>query len=666
VALVALVVRLAHLWQARSVPLFSQLISDARAYFEWAQTIAAGDWPSRAQGVFYQAPLYPYLLAVLLRLGGGLWAIRLLQAALGAVACSLLCDAGTRLFGGAAGLVAGLCLALYAPAVFADGLIQKESLGMLLMVVVLHAAVRLQPQPRRRLWVGLGVALGALSLVRENLLLLAPLFLGWLLARFRDHGRADRARWALCLAAGLGVVLAPVALRNLWVGGSLALTTAQAGPNFYIGNHAGATGSYVPLRAGRSDTAIERGDAVELAERALGRPLSAGEVSRYWLGRGVSFIQAQPLAWLALLGRKTWMFFHAYEVPDVEDMQLYARSCSLLRALGALDHFGVLAPLGLLGIVLTWPRRRDTGVLIACLLVSALGVIAFYVLGRYRFPVVPILALFAGAAVTTAASQLRSGSWRRLRGPALVAAAAAVLVNLPGVPWIAPGGMSEVNLGVALAAEGRLEEAMQRYRAALRLEPNLSEAHLNLGNVLLVQGRTAEALPHLRAAVRLAPDDAPARVQLGAALRLQGQLTQAERELRAALASSPSLPAASQELSALLLSTGRADEAAAVLEAGLRRAPSDRGLALRLAGTLLLSPGRSVEQTSRAVRLAEAACPRERCRDLLGLRVLAAAYQAAGRNADLEQTLRAAIRLAEARGDKLLAGQLRAGLPPAP
>jgi len=64
----ALVLRLAYLWQWRDSALFSTPIGDARAYLEWARAIAAGDWLGHE--VFYQAPLYPYFLAVVLKLTG--------------------------------------------------------------------------------------------------------------------------------------------------------------------------------------------------------------------------------------------------------------------------------------------------------------------------------------------------------------------------------------------------------------------------------------------------------------------------------------------------------------------------------------------------------------------------------------------------------------------
>ena len=76
------------------------------------------------------------------------------------------------------------------------------------------------------------------------------------------------------------------------------LTTSQFGPNFYIGNNAGADGTYAALRFGRGSPEFERLDATELAERAAGRTLTPAEVSRYWTGRAIGFITSQPGAWL--------------------------------------------------------------------------------------------------------------------------------------------------------------------------------------------------------------------------------------------------------------------------------------------------------------------------------------------------------------------------------
>src|SRR5258706_7151427 len=126
---VALIVRVVHIWQIHRAPFFSVLMGDARGYDAWAERIAAGDWIGTE--VFYQAPLYPYFLGTIYAVAGrSLMLVRICQALVGSAACVLLALAARRLFSKTAGLVAGVALALYAPAIFFDSLIQKSVLDV--------------------------------------------------------------------------------------------------------------------------------------------------------------------------------------------------------------------------------------------------------------------------------------------------------------------------------------------------------------------------------------------------------------------------------------------------------------------------------------------------------------------------------------------------------
>src|SRR5205809_4585456 len=126
---VAFTLRIIHIWQMRNAPFFTLLMGDARGYDEWAQRIAGGDWIGR--DVFYQAPLYPYFLASIYWIAGRSPAlIRIAQAVIGSASCVLLAAAARRLFSARAGLLAGLMPAVYAPAIFFDGLLPKSALGL--------------------------------------------------------------------------------------------------------------------------------------------------------------------------------------------------------------------------------------------------------------------------------------------------------------------------------------------------------------------------------------------------------------------------------------------------------------------------------------------------------------------------------------------------------
>ena len=162
ICLVALAIRLIHLWQIRPSPWFDVLMGDARGYDAWAQRIAGGEWLGTE--VFYQAPLYPYCLGALYALfGRDLLIVRLVQALLGALAAVLLGRSAARLVSPRAGLIAGLGYALYAPAIFFDGLLQKATLDGFLMCLVIEriSAIAVRADARWTAWLGLGAAMGA-------------------------------------------------------------------------------------------------------------------------------------------------------------------------------------------------------------------------------------------------------------------------------------------------------------------------------------------------------------------------------------------------------------------------------------------------------------------------------------------------------------------------
>jgi len=73
---------------------------------------------------------------------------------------------------------------------------------------------------------------------------------------------------------------------------------------------------------------------------------------------------------------------------------------------------------------------------------------------------------------------------------------------------------SQSNICYSLQHLGRLEEAVAHCRAALRLDPGYPDAHLNLGNALAAEGRKAEAEAEFSRLLAANPRDAAARAAL--------------------------------------------------------------------------------------------------------------------------------------------------------
>ncbi len=60
-------------------------------------------------------------------------------------------------------------------------------------------------------------------------------------------------------------------------------------------------------------------------------------------------------------------------------------------------------------------------------------------------------------------------------------------------------------LGVALAALGRLDEAVAAFRRVIAIDPRIAAAHVNLGNALKNQNKTDEAVLEYRRAIEIDP-----------------------------------------------------------------------------------------------------------------------------------------------------------------
>jgi tetratricopeptide (TPR) repeat protein len=639
----ALIVRLIHLWQIRKAPFFDVVMGDSRSYDEWAQRLARGDWVGR--DVFYQAPLYPYFLGVIYTIAGrSLMAVRVVQAVLGSASCVLVGAAARRLFSPAAGLVAGLMLAFYAPAIFFDGLLQKSTLDVFFVSLALYCVARIvtvdsarakvrQPPPGRRLpdrwWLFLGLAIGALTLTRENALVFIVVIAAWAVLR-------ANVKAAAAFALGVAVVIAPVAIRNSVVGGGFYITTFQLGPNLYIGNHPGADGSYQSLRYGRGAPEYERQDATELAERALHRSLTPGEVSTYWSDRAIDFITSQPAAWLRVMGRKVVLLWNATEMIDTEDQGTHADWSWPLRVLGPIGHFGILVPLAAIGVFVAWRERRTLWILYALIGGYAASVVLFYVFARYRYPMVPMLILFAASGVVGIRT-LRTAS-RQLAAVAAVA----VFANWPVVSAEGMRAVTEMNLGAALQTDHHLDDAIAHYRRsialrpdyapaynnlatalrgeqkvaeaqaaydrALQLEPRFASAHYNLANLLMDEGDAPGAVTHFERALEVEPASADVHNNLGIALADTGRVDEAVTEFRAAIELDPSSVTAYRNLGDALSSAGRSDDAMAALRKASDLDPSNASAHYDL-GVDLLQSGR-LDDAVREFRAALSVDPR--------------------------------------------------------
>jgi 4-amino-4-deoxy-L-arabinose transferase-like glycosyltransferase len=535
VFVVALTLRLLYLTQAWDLPFFEFPVVDARSYDEWGKAIAAGDW--LGDRTFYQAPAYPYFLGLVYTLfGHDLWTLHVVQMLLGAASCVLIQRATQRLFGWGAGLAAGLLLAAYAPALFFDGLVQKTNLGLLLSSALLLALTRYFARPTAATIAACGLIVGLLAITRENALIFVAVVPAYLLLVPREHPLPRRSLSAATFVLGVALVLVPVGLRNYVVGGTFAITTSQMGPNFYIGNNPTATGLYAPLLPGRHTPDFEASDARRRAEWESMRELTSAEVSSYWMDQSLAWIKAAPGEWSALLLYKGLLTINDFEVPDTEDIYVNRDFSWVLAGVLPFLRFGVLFPLAIAGVAIAWRERNSAsgnaaGLLALLALVFAAAVAVFYVWGRYRFPLVPLLTPFAGLAIARGGALLLRGQLDALTAPAISLVVAAMVSNLPLLEREHFQHIAWTNLGNIMIRHQRWDDAENYLLRAAAIREESADLQFHFGVLRMNQKRYPEAERHLRQMLSLAEGDYRGHRVLSQVLRAQGRGDESKQHL---------------------------------------------------------------------------------------------------------------------------------------
>jgi tetratricopeptide (TPR) repeat protein len=492
-------------------PWFDFLGLDAKYYDEWAQRILREGLQAKDLLLSTATVALAYLLA---RLWGG-----------------------RRLAAVAAGMNA-----VYGPLIYYSVAILYPTVTVFLATSHL---LLLYEAARRRSWgfaFAAGALLGIYALGRGNVLLFAPPAFFWLIAAWGDPVLPRLGRWrdglagGIALAAGTLLFILPATIHNARSGDAAFLTT-NGGLNFYIGNGPMASGGHETpvLYVTRDDGTVETITAdlhkdVECrteAERVLGRSLTYTEVSSFYLAETLRFIRANPGTFLSRLVMKFTHFWSTYEVPQIEHFGYFRQFSRVLG--GPTFSFGLLGPLTVIGMAFALREWRRWSLLYLFVIAYSTSVILFFVLARYRLPIVPALFPFAAYGLLEIIDAVRGGRWRRAGG----AVAAAVLVawlmqaNFYGVDE--SKGIAQIlyRHGIVADTNGDYEEAIGHYRDALALKPDYDKCHLNLGVDLARTGHPDEGMRHFQIAEQLNPDYYRAPFNRGALLDELGRFEEA-------------------------------------------------------------------------------------------------------------------------------------------
>jgi len=202
------------------------------------------------------------------------------------------------------------------------------------------------------------------------------------------------------------------------------------------------------------------------------------------------------------------------------------------------------------------------------------------------------------------------------------------------------------NLGSAFLKQGKVDEAIQEFRRVLSRDPQSFKGHFNLAAALLRGGRTTEAVAEYEKAVAINPDFAQGHLALGHALMGAGRLADAIAQFKIALQLQPGYAHARNSLATAFAANQQWGEAIRCWRETLEIDPNDVAAQSGLAWTLATAPDPTLRNGAEALLISQHLSQTTDASNPMLLRVLAAAYAEAGRFPEAIETTERGIALA--------------------
>lgn len=330
---------------------------------------------------YHQEPLYAYMLAALYTLtGNGVYWMMILQLLAGLLSGLLLWQLARRYFGDTVALFTGLLYLFCGIILFQESLLLRTSWSVLFTLLTVWTFDRALEKRTVAAFSIFGLSVGLAYLLQStfSLFLLGALAIYF----FRERKTPGVfARNAAVAVAGFALVFAPVMLRNASVGAPLFSISSVGPVTFAVTNVYGtkAISNWMP----------EAPKCVEI----LGK-------TRDSFGATVlETIQTHPSAgsYLGLVWTKFQRVITGLEWPNNENYYFYKQLAQPLN-LAFLDFYWIVWIAGA-GLLFAWYYRKKFAAFYLSMLLQLAIMLGFYVLGRFRTPLVALLLPFAAYAL---------------------------------------------------------------------------------------------------------------------------------------------------------------------------------------------------------------------------------------------------------------------------
>jgi tetratricopeptide (TPR) repeat protein len=214
-------------------------------------------------------------------------------------------------------------------------------------------------------------------------------------------------------------------------------------------------------------------------------------------------------------------------------------------------------------------------------------------------------------------------------------------------------------LGEALAAQGKMDSAIQHYSEALRIRPDFESTYLSMGVALREQGNYDAAIRHFREALRINPNNAIAHNNLGVVLARKGNAKEAASQFFEAIRINSDYAGAYYNLGKIFANQGKIEDAILYYRKTLHIDPNMTQALYNLSWILATHIDAEYRNGKDALELAQNLCKITQYKQPLALDSLAAAYAEVGNFDDAVSTSKKAFKLALEQGPEELVQGLK-------
>lgn len=547
---IGFLLRFVYLIESQSVPFFDRLYDLQLVYDKTAKLIAF-DKIYFGPEYFSVSPLYTYFLAFFyLIFSKQIFLIQLFQIIISTLTIPVLYLVGKNLHSDKVGYTAAFLAAFFGNFIFYSTAILETTIQVFIVSALLFFLTQDFERRVEKKWFLIGLLLALTALTRETILIFAPIALIWLITRGRSFEKIN-SQFGKVIAAyilGLLILIVPFIIRNISESKSFVMIAPTEGLNFYMGNNSPNSDVFVNPEGFNYYEDMAGINYLRATEKKNFLP---AEVSMKWFGKGLDFIIENPVDAFFLTAKKAFLILGDNENPETSstDYEFYRETYSSTLKLPLFSYY-FLALFGLAGLVFSMKETKRFSLFYWFSLSVFLMLSIFYVSGRTRMILSPILIVFSGYGLYAFFMNIKYKNFRELTSPILLVVGFIVFQSFLIPKFNFQRYMAYFDLGDYFTQVKSYEVATSSYKKSIMYREHYL-THLKLGDVYAIQKLNAEALQEYKATLELRPDYPPAIFNMALIYSSTGNLERAKQLYEKVLQIDPNYSDAYRSLGAI-------------------------------------------------------------------------------------------------------------------